>query len=188
MSLAAKKILSIKPELAYRLFYPQVPMIICSRHNEEVAGMTANSAMSVSDSPPMVALAVNEKSRTQRVIKNSRMFSVNWLSYDESTSRKAVFELSRPFKGTKEQSDKLRACRIPYSLIKRTPVLKRAEAFGICEVASSRKTGDHILFIAKVIQAEATSDFIRDGYWEFKKYEPMLYLGSNRSEPLTTLR
>ena len=97
-----EELLPIEPSLTYRLFYPQVPMIVCAKHGEDVAGMTANSVMSVSDSPPKVSLAISAKSRTSRIIRDSRRFSINWLSYHDASSRKAVIDLSKPFKENKD--------------------------------------------------------------------------------------
>jgi flavin reductase (DIM6/NTAB) family NADH-FMN oxidoreductase RutF len=186
--LSKKGILPIEPSLTYRLFYPQVPIIVCAKHGENVAGMTANSVMSVSGSPPKVSLAINAKSRTGRIVIGSHRFSINWLSYDHASSRKAVIELSKPFKENKEHHhDKLKCCKIPYRLVCETPILKQAEAFAICSVSSIRRAGDHFLFVAGVTQASATADFVHEGYWRFKDYEPILYLGSNRRKPLTTL-
>jgi len=155
-------------------------------YGKHVAAMTANSVMSVSDSPPKVSVAISAKSRTCSIIRGSRRFSINWLSYDAS-SRRAVIELSKPFRESSEHYDKLKYCKIPYRLVSETPVLKQAEAFAICSVTWIRRTGDHFLIVAGVTQASATADFINEGYWMFKDYEPILYLGSNRKEPLTTL-
>ena len=90
----SKKRILVEPALIYRLFYPQVPVIVCAKHDEKIAAMTANSVMSVSDRPAMISIAVNSKSRTGLIIRASGKFSINWLSYN-AASTNVVIDLSK---------------------------------------------------------------------------------------------
>jgi flavin reductase (DIM6/NTAB) family NADH-FMN oxidoreductase RutF len=171
----------------YRLFNPQVPVVVCSKHREEVAAMPANSCVSISDSPSMVALAIRIGSRTNRVVSRSRSFSISWVNYTADKSRDIILKLSGGVPRKEEEPDKLKALGIPYALVRGIPVPSGAQAFALCEVERKERTGDHDLFVARSRLVRASRDFTRDQYWRFRSYRPALYLGSIRSKPMVTL-
>jgi len=147
--------------------------------------MPANSCISISNSPPLIAVAIKRESKTNSVVSKSRSFSINWINYTPIKSQNIILKLS---KGTSKNGlDKLKAFNIPYKLIQRIPVLIQAQAFVLCTVKGIEKTGDHDLFIASPSYAEASTDFAEDQYWRFKKYRPALYVGSIRANPVVTI-
>ena len=148
--------------------------------------MPANSCSSLSDSPPMVSLALKKGIRTNRIVRSSMTFSVNWLSFASETSKKTVLNLAKSWESD-NSPDKLNGYGIAYSLVRGIPVLHDACAYAICKVVRKISAGDHDLFIASVSEARAIADFRNDGYWRFEDYKPILYLGSVRSDPLTTI-
>jgi flavin reductase (DIM6/NTAB) family NADH-FMN oxidoreductase RutF len=148
--------------------------------------MPANSCVPVSDSPAIIALAVRRVLRTNKIISKSRLFSLNWISHSNSILRKKLLDLAAPLKES-SSPDKLATLEIKYTLSRSVPIIEGANAQVICRVEKRLGTGDHVLFIGRVISAKASKDFRRERYWSFKSYRPILYLGSNRSNPLTTL-
>jgi flavin reductase (DIM6/NTAB) family NADH-FMN oxidoreductase RutF len=177
----------VRPRIVYRLFNPQVPVIVCSKYRKAVAGMPANSCASVSDSPSMICLALKRDSRTNKILRESGKFSINWLSFEPERSRLIVLDLARPSKQRSKSFDKLKDSNIPYSTIRGIPVLDDACAFVLCAVERRIQTGDHDLFISRVISAQAIEDFAEEEYWSFRTYKPILYIGSIRPNPLITL-
>lgn len=168
----------MKPDQAYRLFYPQVPVIISARSSENVAAMPASSCMSVSNNPPLFAVSVRTGSKTDGVLKDSKNFSVNWIGFRE---RKYIELLS---KGG-DSPDKLSSNEIPNDEVMEAPVLTKAIAYAICRKESVLPIGDHELFVGRVIGAMASLDF--DEYWKFRKYRPILYLGSESQKQFASL-
>ncbi len=148
--------------------------------------MPVNSCSSASDSPPMISVAVGSGTRTNRVIQKSLRFSINWMNFEPESSRKTILELGNP-SDSGMNYDKLKRHNIPYFVFQRTPILELARAFAVCKVVKRIRTGDHNLFIANVVDAMASRDFTADGYWRFKRYKPILYLGSIRRDPLVTI-
>ncbi|MFI5420972.1 MAG: flavin reductase family protein, partial [Nitrososphaerales archaeon] len=144
------------------------------------------SCSSLSDSPPMVSIAIKKGMRTNRIVRSSSLFSINCLNNDNASSRKAILDIAKPA-ASKELGDKLKENGVPYSLVRGFPILRNACAFALCRVTKRISTGDHDLFLASVTDARAISDFVADGYWRFESYKPILYLGSIRSDPLTTV-
>lgn len=182
----AKQLGSVEPSTVYRLFNPQVPVVICSRSGKDVAAMPANSCSSSSDSPPMITVSLRRGTSTNKVLQRSSIFSINWLNFQPKNSRSIILKLSQPSKDSHDP-DKLHFYKIPYTLIRKTPVLSQACAYALCRVVKQVRTGDHDLFIAKVVKALALRDFTADGYWRFEDYKPILYVGSIRDDPLLTI-
>ena len=176
-----KNLFNVKSSLVYRLFYPQVPVILCSRYSGKIAGMPANSCMPVSDSPPLVAIAIKLDSRTSGIVSKSGMLSLNWLDFKSVT---IVERLASPYKS--DRPDKLASLNIKYRVLNGVPTLLESRAFAICRVIRKLTTGDHALFVCRVLSAEASGDFSKR-YWQFKKYRPILYLGSDKLEQYATL-
>jgi flavin reductase (DIM6/NTAB) family NADH-FMN oxidoreductase RutF len=140
--------------------------------------MPANSCMPVSNDPPEFAVAVRMGSRTGKVLKRSKTFSLNWLNYSQ---RNRVKLLSDP----NNEADKLRSLKIPSMEVLGAPVLVDAEAYAICEKKSIQSTGDHELVIGGLLGAMASLDF--DENWKFREYKPILYLGSSFQNPFSTI-
>jgi flavin reductase (DIM6/NTAB) family NADH-FMN oxidoreductase RutF len=177
----------VKPTIVYRLFNPQVPVIICSKFGRDVAAMPANSCSSASDSPPLVSLALKKGIRTNRTVRSSSRFSINWLNFEPESSRRIILDLAKPSDSKNWQIDKLKEHDVPYQIVQEIPVLKDVCAFALCKVQKRIPTGDHDLFIASVSHARAILDFTADEYWRFVAYKPILYVGSIRANPLITL-
>lgn len=169
--------LALAPELSYRLFYPQVPSILCVK-KRSVAAMPAVSAVSVSDSPARIGVSVNKASNTRRVLRQARSFSLSWIPYNK---RSIVSKLSK----SSSNNDKLRALGIKYRMIMGAPVLDEACAYVILEKQKVIDVGDHDFFIGRVLGAMASLDF--DEYWKFKDYSPILYLGSRHKKSFKTI-
>ena len=140
--------------------------------------MPANSCMPISDDPPLLAVSVRRGSKTNRVLKRSKTFSVNWIGFSD---RKLITLLSESSKFP----DKLKALKIPYQEIMSTPVISMAQAYAICERKSVQEAGDHDLTIGGLVGSMASIDF--DENWKFEDYRPILYLGSNFRDPYTTI-
>lgn len=169
----------LNPGKAYRLFYPQMPMIICARHSGEVGAMAANSCIPLSDSPPLVGVAIKRSSRTDKILTKSNVFSVNWIDYRDFELMEKV---ALPFN---ERGDKLRKSGIRYRIERGAPIISRSRAHIICKLEKKIATGDHDFFLGRIVSASASGDF-RD-YWQFKAYSPLLYLGSDKKKRYSTI-
>ncbi len=166
--------------IAYRLFYPQVPLLVCAKFEDKIAAMPANSCMPISTDPPMVALSISCNTRTNSIVSRSRRFSINWINYDEKKLQRAIIELGSGLISKKRAPDKLRAVGVEYRLREGIPVVEESEAFELCKVERKSRHGDHDLFVATVLEARGSFDF--EKYWKFRSYKPVLYLGSNRKK------
>ncbi|MHB1907972.1 MAG: flavin reductase family protein [Nitrososphaerales archaeon] len=179
--MAQPKSRKIDLRFAYRLFYPQVPAVVCSKFGSEIAAMPATSVIPVSDNPPLVALAVGKRLGTNLVLRKSNRFSLNWLDYGQKT-KQWITSLST---NSKEKiNDKLKSRNIPYELEEGVPRIKGSRAFALCQIESIVDSGDHDLFIARIRQAQGK--YFEEN-WNYAKYKPLIYLGSDQDEPMRTL-
>jgi len=168
----------VPADRVHRLFYPVIPTIITSRYFDEVAGMLASSCMPASLNPPMVALAIMKTHRTYKIVKQSDMFAVSWMSYQNLEKIKKLAE-----KSPEEVRDKLLHAGIKYHggrKLRDLPIPDEAEAWIECKTIQTVETGDHELFIASVEAAYAVDDFKE--YWEYRRYRPVLYVGITRED------
>ena len=163
----------IDPSTIYRLFYPAVPAILCSRYEGAVSGMPVISAVALSGSPPRVGVAVAPTHSTYRTTVSSGAFSLSWMGKEQT---RAVEMLGSTIR--RRQEDKLRAVGLAHTDGRAldVPVPTACAAVLECSVFDDRDVGDHRLIIGDVKAAYATDDF--DGYWTFKDYHPILYAGS----------
>lgn len=181
--LTAVRKFSIPPSVSYRLFYPQVPSVLCAKQGRDLAAMPANSCMPISNSPAMIGVSVRTGSKTEEVLSRAKNFSLSWLGY----SKESIESITKLADKVLDSPDKLKTCGISYLMVSQIPVLAEAVAFVICRIASSYRFGDHVLFVGRIRSAKATKDFTNEMYWRFEKYRPILYLGSNRKNRFTTL-
>jgi flavin reductase (DIM6/NTAB) family NADH-FMN oxidoreductase RutF len=164
--------LEVDLKLIHRLFYPQVPAVLSTSHRGRTGAMPVVSYASVSDSPPLVAIACNPDTFTCKLALKSRAFSLSMVPHSEL---KAVERLAK-VRGSSVK-DKLVAVGLPHHRGAKlpVPVLEGAEATLECKVSRTVKTGDHLLVIGQVVAAHATASF-RD-FWDFSRYSPILYTG-----------
>jgi len=163
-------------ERFHRLFYPQVAAVIAATDGERVGGLLASSIMPVSFNPPRVATALGKNHTTTQLVEKSQHFSVNWLSHEHVEKMEL---LSKP--AAASTVDKLKECGLMHRPGENTgaPILRDASAYLECRVATRLDTGDHILYVAEVVDARALDDF--GEYWAFRVYKPVLYVGSART-------
>ena len=142
--------------------------------------MPVASAVPVSDTPAKIAVAVKKDLKTNHILRDSSTFSLNWIDFKKNN---LVTKLSQ-FRAASGM-DKLGALRIPYRIVLGAPVLEESVAYLIMGKEKMIDVGDHDLFIGRVLGAMASLDF--DRYWSFRKYSPILYLGSERRKKFATL-
>jgi flavin reductase (DIM6/NTAB) family NADH-FMN oxidoreductase RutF len=165
-------LLEVDFKLIHRLFYPQVPAVLSTSHRGRTSAMPVVSYASISDSPPLVAIACNPDAFTCKLALKSRAFS---LSMVPNSELKGVERLAK-VRGSSVK-DKLLAVGLPHHKGAKLPVpiLEKAEATLECKLQRIVKTGDHLLLIGRVVAAYATASF--SDFWDFSRYSPILYTG-----------
>lgn len=120
---------------------------VTARHKDEVAMMTANFITQSAFDPPRVALAVEADSKTRRVIEASGALAINVF---ESGQRELAGQLGRQ---SIKAPDKTEGVEWTPGPVTGSPLLAAALAWLECRVAGQLPSGDHVLFVAEVVEA-----------------------------------
>jgi flavin reductase (DIM6/NTAB) family NADH-FMN oxidoreductase RutF len=142
--------------------------------------MPVVSYASVSESPPLVAVACNPRSFTCKLAVNASSFSLCILNRNHAD---AVAKLATT-SGSRVK-DKLLDAGLkhkPGSKLN-VPVIKGADATLECRLKDQWLLGDHTLLVG-LVEAASASQAFKD-FWDFEKYHPLLYTGWR--EGLTTM-
>ncbi|HEV8536926.1 MAG TPA: flavin reductase family protein [Candidatus Limnocylindria bacterium] len=133
-----------------KLFLSRIahPVAIIGAAHEGERSCATGTVMYVSHIPAMVAIAEHPGSRTTRLIRASREFSVSLLHDSQQ-------ELAVAAGRSADGPDKFAALKIP--VIEQpgfaTPGVEGSLAIFWCQVHDERPTGDHILFVGDVVGA-----------------------------------
>jgi flavin reductase (DIM6/NTAB) family NADH-FMN oxidoreductase RutF len=119
---------------------------VTAKHGDEVGLMTANWLTQCSFEPPMLALAAETGSRTRRLVEASGAFAVNIY---ESGQRELAGQLGRTFAKRPEKQEGIAWKPGPAT---GSPLLDAALAWVECKVAASHPSGDHVLYLAEVVE------------------------------------
>jgi flavin reductase (DIM6/NTAB) family NADH-FMN oxidoreductase RutF len=157
----------------YRLFYPQVAVVIGSRKGDRVEAVALNSVISGSSDPPSVVWTMKREASILGIVGKSRAFSVNWL---DSRHQESVDYLG--FKQSRNPRDKIRAAGLTWLPGKKTlaPMVVEADAVLECDLNRIISFGDSELVVGNVVSTRTSPDFSE--YWQFKTYKPLIYFGA----------
>ncbi len=103
-------------------------------------GMTANAFMSVSLDPPLILVSVDHKARTNNLIKQAKVFGVNFLRVDQEN-------LSNHFAGKPNIENEQEL----FTWYEEIPLLADCLATVACRLWNSFEAGDHTLFVGEVL-------------------------------------
>ena len=164
--------MEVDPSMVHRLFYPQVPLVMSVRLLRRVSAMPGDSYASVSDAPPMVVVSCDPAGFTCKLAQKAGSFSLSLLGRERLPALARLATVS----GTKVK-DKLADAGLEHGTGKRlkVPVIRGAFATLECSLKSTKRTGDHLLLIAKVVASYSTGAFT--DFWDYSQFRPLLYTG-----------
>lgn len=120
---------------------------VTARSGDEVGLMTANWLMQSSFEPPLVTLAAEVESHTRGLIEASGAFVINVF---ETGQRELAGQLGRTFA---KHPDKTAQAAWRPGPETGSPILEAALGWVECRVNASVRSGDHVLYVAEVIEA-----------------------------------
>lgn len=120
---------------------------VTARSGDEVGVMTANWLMQSSFEPPLVTLAAEAESHTRGLIEASGAFAVNVF---ETGQRELAGQLGRTFAKHPGKAGELAWRPGPET---GAPLLEAALGWVECRVNASVRSGDHVLYVAEVVEA-----------------------------------
>lgn len=134
--------------------------------------MPVVSYASISDRPPMVAVACSPKGHTCKLALKAKAFSLSVLD----ARQKRAISLLATLSGAKLK-DKLNRVGLGHSegKVLKVPVLRKSLATLECKLTRASGLGDHLLLVGEVSAAYSSSVFSE--FWDFSRYRPLLYIG-----------
>ena len=160
--------------------------ILTTRWKAVPNAMPVAWSMPVSVDPPLIAVAVHASRHTHDMITFGEEFALNFPS-------KVILNHTQWLgMASGVQGDKLESSRLPYFRAKsiEAPLLEGCIGWIECTIYDSYKTGDHTLFIGRVMAAQADTDAFdfESGLWSLDddEYKPLNYLGGRSYAMLNT--
>jgi len=132
--------------------FPYGLYVLTVSHDGEDHGMTANWVTQASFEPPMIAVAVENTSKTIGLIRDSHHFAVNLLQKDQ---RDLAGKLGR---SSGQAPQKLKGLKTKPAPVSETPVLADAIGWVECRLMTTVPSGDHTLVLGEVIAAGVEHD------------------------------
>ena len=129
-----------------RLFPYGLYAITTARDGAEHA-MTANWVTQVSSEPPMVAVAVENTSKTITMIRDARRFAVNLF---QETQRDLAAKLAR---SSEAAAQKLKGVKTRPGPVAGMPILGDALGWLECRLVATLPAGDHTIVLGQVVEA-----------------------------------
>lgn len=127
--------------------FPYGLYVVTVAHGGEEHGMTANWLTQAAFEPPMIAVAVENTSKTIGMIRDSHYFAVNVLWKGQ---RDLAGKLGR---SSQQAPQKLKGIKTKPAPGANTPVLADALGWVECRLVTTLPAGDHTLVLGEVIEA-----------------------------------
>ncbi len=144
---------------ALKLWASGITVVTSNTDGMGLKGMTATSFSSVSATPPLILVCLNQSTDTGAAILEGKSFAVNILSSEQET-------VSNQFAGSASQEE--RFSQISWHKGNNSsPILDDALASMECKLVNSVEAGSHWIIVGEVEQV-----ICRSG-------EPLLYFNSN---------
>lgn len=145
---------------------PSQAILVTSRYKGKNNIITLAWHMKTSFYPELFAISVGKKRFSCEMIRNSKCFAANFMSYENKkevlycgTYSGRDVDKFKETKLSKEECDTINCCRI-----------KEALAYFECKVVKEIETGDHIIFIGKVSKSKLKKKGKRVFYIERDKF------------------
>ena len=117
------------------------------KHGGEEHGMTANWVTQTSFEPPMVAVAVENTSKTIGMIRDAHHFAINVFPQGQ---RELAGKLGR---ASANAPQKLKGIRTKPAPVSGAPILADALGWVECRMVATLPSGDHTLVLGEVVEA-----------------------------------
>ena len=138
--------------------------VITALDEDQPHGMTANAFVSISLSPPLILVSVDNRANMHRILTKCGRYGVSVLAENQES-------LSTHFAGRPQEG-----LQIPFTLRAGIPLLEGAVAYFVARVVDIHPAGDHTLYIGEVEHFESSED------------RPLLFhAGKYRRLPVETL-
>ena len=121
--------------------------VVTAAHDGERHGMTVNSFTSLSLSPPLVMVSLEQHTRTHALVQHSGAYGVTLLHVSQQT-------ISDRFAGRDTETVDRFEALTTFTLESGSPLIEGGLAYLDCRVVDTYQAGTHTLFIARLLAAQ----------------------------------
>ncbi|WP_047985237.1 flavin reductase family protein [Ornithinibacillus californiensis] len=114
--------------------------VVSMKYGNQIIAMTVNAFMSVSLSPKLIAISINQQASMHNKFASGKPIGISILTREQES-------LSSYLAKQLEEIEE-----IEFVNLNETPVLKGATAILACKIVDSIRAGDHTIFIAEVTE------------------------------------
>lgn len=160
---------------AYRLLHPRnVVMVSCIDKTGRANIITLAWSMPTSFDPPLVAISVSPRRYSHRLIEETKEFVVNVPTIE------IVKETLFCGRVSGRNRDKFREAPLTALPAKKVqaPIIKECVAHLECKLVQKIATGDHTVFVGKVLAAHV-NEGVFDSKFDISKVHPLYHLGGD---------
>ncbi len=160
---------------AYRIVHPMHTVLVSCQGNGGKPNITTMAwAMPTSINPPLVAISLAPTRHSHKLIEESGEFVVNIPTLEILQAVYACGSLTgRSF----EKFKKTNLTPMPSKKVK-APAIRECIAHLECAVEDNLKTGDHTIFVGKIVEAYADLGVFTEGY-DLKRARMLYHMGGN---------
>lgn len=143
--------------------------VVTAVYEGEMHGMTVNSFTSISLTPPLLIISLQQNTRTHELVMKSRAFGLTILAVDQ-------VNVSDLFAGRMpEVEDRLAAVKTE-TLVTGSPLIVGGLSWLDCRVVQTYDAGMTTLFISEVVAARGTGSgepllYHKREYWKLSKLQ-----------------
>jgi len=166
----------IIPSLSTRLLHPMHTVLVsCTANTNKPNIITLAWAMPASANPPLIAISIAPTRHSHTLIEASGEFTVNIPTLE---TLQAVYACGSLTGRSFDKFKKTNLTPMPSKKIK-APAIRECIAHLECEVDGQFTTGDHTLFIGKIVEAYADVGVFNEGGYDLKKARLLYHSGGN---------
>ena len=159
----------------YRLLHPRLVVLVsCVDKTGKANVITLAWSMPVSISPPMVAISIAPKRHSHQLIQETKEFVVNVPTMD--IVKETLF-CGRRSGRIHDKFKEARLTPLPAKMVQ-PPVIKECVAHLECKLHQQITTGDHTVFVGRVLTAYA-NEAVFDKKFDLKKVKPIYHMGGD---------
>ena len=166
----------ININLAYRLLHPMHTVLVSCIGNSGKPNVTTLAwAMPTSQNPPLIAISIAPGRHSHRLIQESGEFIVNIPTIEILQAVYACGSL------TGRSFDKIKKANLTLITARkvRAPAIGECIAHLECEVDGQLVTGDHTIFVGKILEAYADRGVFAESSFDLKNARMLYHAGGN---------
>jgi flavin reductase (DIM6/NTAB) family NADH-FMN oxidoreductase RutF len=165
----------VKISSATRLLHPMHTVLVsCVGNSGKPNATTLAWAMPTSANPPLLAISIAPTRHSHSLIEQSGEFTVNIPTIE---TLQAVYACGSLTGRSFDKFKKANLTPMPGKKVK-APAIRECIAHLECEVDGQMTTGDHTVFIGKIVEAYADMGVFSESY-DLKKARVLFHVGGN---------